>query len=192
MAKRKQPWPYDIRLKELLVAFLKAAKRTGKPYAIGGSLAMSAHGYTRNTTDIDAFLLEADRLDWIRALRAQGLTIDSIFRGHHYIAFYPHHGDPRIRIDLLFPAGEPELSAVEYPDTSKIGAFTVAVFPLDLLVVAKFLSDVPEHQRDFDTMFNLGLVDPQRVKRILTSIEPASIVRVFNKRVTQLSRPKIK
>jgi len=187
----KPPWPYDPRLRELLVAFLKVAKKVRKSYAIGGALAMSAHGYVRQTSDLDAFLLDEDRLDWLRALRKAGLTIDSVFRGIHYIAFFPKHADPRIRIDLLFPATEPELSAVEFPVSAKIAGFNAEVFPLELLVVAKFLSDRPEDQRDFDVMFNLGIFEPTAARRIIKSIEPKKVVATFDQRIKDLSRPRL-
>jgi hypothetical protein len=164
------------------------ASITKKPYAIGGALAMSAHGYVRQTTDVDAFVLLEDRLEWLRAARAVGLTVDEVFSKVHYIAFLPKHRDPRVRIDLLFPAGEPELTAVEYPVPARIGGILADVFSIDLLAMAKFQSDRPEDARDFDRMFNLGMLDPVQLRRIIASIDRDEAKR-FDRRIADLARP---
>ena len=93
-------WPYDPRVKRLLQTFLAMAKDVRRPYAIGGALSMSAYGYSRETKVVDAFLLEQDRLTWLRAARKHGLTVDNIYGHIHYIAFFPEDGDARIRIDM--------------------------------------------------------------------------------------------
>lgn len=161
------------------------AKITGKPYAIGGALAMSAHGYVRQTSRVDAFALLDDKLAWLRAARSVGLTVDEIFRDVHYIAFFTKHQDPRIRIDLLFPAAEPELSAIEFPATVSIGGVTAEAFPMDLLVMAKFQSDREGDARDFERMFHLGLFDPAQA-----SVD-GPLAKKFKARIAELSRPRL-
>lgn len=163
-------WPFDPRVRELLVAFLEMAKLTGRPYAIGGALAMSGHGYTRQTSDVDAFLRYEDRLEWLRAARKVGLLTDEVFRGVHYFAFMPEHGDPRIRIDLLFPAEEIEAAAIDDPVPVRIGGVVVEAFRVELLAAAKLLSDRPGDQRDFQAMLELGLFEPATLQMLLAPL----------------------
>jgi hypothetical protein len=172
MSKR---WPFDLRVRSLLRRFLKAAEVVQKPYAVGGALAMAAHGYTRQTQDVDAFLQHEDRIEWFRALRAQGLKIIPIFTGVQYMAMDPKYKDPEIRIDLLLPAGDPELSAVEMPETGDIGGIAAEVFPLDLLVISKFISSRDEDHHDVDVMYKRGLFNPAEVALTLKHVEPTRV-----------------
>ena len=191
MAKNQEArWPYDPRVKRLLRTFIAMAKEVKRQYAIGGALSMSAHGYSRETKVVDAFLLERDRLTWLRAARKHGLTVDNIFGHIHYIAFFPKDGDARIRIAMLFPAAEPDLSAVEHPSKGTIGGIKARIFPVELLAIAKFISDRPEDNRDFTTMFNLGLFEPTTVRAILRSFESRDVIASYNHVVAELSRPK--
>jgi len=172
---QKRPWPYDPRLRELLDRFLKMARIVRKPYAIGGALAMAAHGYQRQTTDVDAFLLEKDRWAWIRAAQKTGLTVDPVFRGHHYIAFLPEHGDPRVRIDLMFPAEASEVQAIRSPAAGEIGGVRAKVIKLEMMAVMKFLSDRPEDRHDFLAMLERGLFEPDTVRILIAHAEPGSL-----------------
>jgi hypothetical protein len=79
---------------QLLDLFLAAAKEVDRPYAIGGALAMGVHGYRRTTDDVDAYVEHKDRIEWVRALRDQGLTVAPLFAGVHYVAYLPEHNDP--------------------------------------------------------------------------------------------------
>lgn len=164
-------WPFDRRVRDLLVRFLGAARQTGKPYAIGGALAMSAHGYTRQTTDVDAFVLYADRGLWGNALRAQGLSFSPVFPGVHYTAGNPAHASLDIRIDLVVPADDPELSAVECPEKGEIGGIHADVFPMSLLVIAKSLSERDVDHADVDAMYERGLFDPREVARVMRRVD---------------------
>jgi hypothetical protein len=168
----------DPRVRELLRAFLAMAKEVKKPYAIGGALAMRAHGYARQTSDVDVFLRDRDRLAWLRAARTQGLTVDRVFSGHHYMAFFVKHRDPRVRIDLLFPAAEPAVTAIRKSEEKTIDRGIVArVFGVELLTIEKFTSDRPEDQRDVEAMFDLGLVEPETVRFLLRSVDPGAVPR---------------
>jgi hypothetical protein len=133
MPPRQDPWPFDPRVQELLKTFLRMARKTGKPYAIGGALAMAAHGYVRQTTDVDTFLRDEDRLAWLRAARAEGLLIEELSHKARYIAFTLKHRDPRVRIDLIFPSDASALDAINLPDTKKIGDTIFKVFPIKAL-----------------------------------------------------------
>lgn len=170
------------RVEQLLDLFLAAAAEIGKPYAVGGALAMGVHGYRRATDDVDVYVNHEDRVEWIRALRRQGLTVTALFAGVHYIALWPPHNDPEIRIDLLVPAEDPDLSAIEVPDSATIADRSVEVWPLDLLVISKFRSTREEDHADVVKMFERGLFDPKSVCTIMRHMgETALAVQFWRK-----------
>jgi hypothetical protein len=161
------PWQYDPKLRELLVAFTKMASKVRRPYAIGGAVAMSAQGYTRHTTDLDAFLLRRDALAWFRAARAEGLSVTPVFEGHHYMAWFQKHGDPEVRIDLMFPSEEIYLGGVRDPKKANIGGISSKVLPIELIAAAKFTSDRDKDKFDFDALLNRGIIEPETVAFLL-------------------------
>ena len=169
-------------VEQLLDLFLAAATEINRPYAIGGALAMGVHGYRRHTDDVDAYVNHADRVEWVRALRKQGLTVTPLFSGVHYIALLPKHNDPEIRIDLMVPAEDPDLSAIEVPDSATIADRAVEVWPLDLLVIAKFRSTRSDDRSDVDRMFELGLFSPKSVRSIMLHMDEMSLARRFWKK----------
>lgn len=180
-ARKKKQW-VSPKVEQLLDLFLAAAGEVERPYAIGGALAMGAHGYRRQTDDVDAYVHYRDRVDWIRALRGQGLTVTPLFAGVHYVAFLPEHNDPEIRIDLLVPAEDPDLSAVEVPDSATIADRPAEVWPVDLLVIAKFRSTRIEDNADVAKMFELGLFDPKSVLLIMRHMGEKLLAKKFWKK----------
>ena len=169
-------------VEQLLDLFLAAADEIGRPYAIGGALAMGAHGYRRHTDDVDAFVIHEDRVEWIRALRKQGLIVTPLFSGIHYIAQLPNQEDPEVRIDLLVPADDPDLSAVEVPDSTTIANRAAEVWPIDLLVIAKFRSTRDKDHADVDEMYDRGLFDPESVRSIMIHMDEKALARRFWKK----------
>lgn len=136
----QMPW-LDPRARDLLDLFLDAAQQVAKPYAIGGAVAMASHGFIRQTRDVDAYVDYEDRAVWLRALRERGLSVEPLVTGIHYIAYLPEHGDPELRIDVMVPADDPDVSAVAVPDKVTLAGRTLEVFPIDLLVIAKYQSE---------------------------------------------------
>lgn len=175
---RRDHW-ISPKVRELLDRFLAAAASVDKPYAIGGALAMGVHGYRRHTDDIDAYVRHEDRITWVRALRAQGLTVTPLFAGVHYVALLPEHDDPEIRIDLLVPAEEPDLSAIDVPDSRAIADRQAEVWPVDLLVVAKYRSTRQDDNADVAKMFERGLFDPASVRRVMLHMGERQLAKKF-------------
>jgi hypothetical protein len=173
----RSPWPFDPRVRDLLETFLRAAQETGRPYAIGGALAMAAHGYARQTNDVDAFLADGDIAAWSRALRAEGLRVEPVVGGIHYVASSPEHGD--VRIDLLVPADDPEWSAVQAPETGDIAGVRAEVFPVSLLVAAKFQSTREEDHADVKAMYERGLFDPRAVVNVFRAMKDGELADEF-------------
>ena len=69
MARNKSWVSHEVQ--QLLDLFLAAAATVGRPYAIGGALAMGAHGYRRHTDDVDAYVNYKDRGEWVRGFPAR-------------------------------------------------------------------------------------------------------------------------
>jgi hypothetical protein len=180
-ARKKNHW-VSPDVAQLLDLFLAAAAEVDRPYAIGGALAMGVHGYRRHTDDVDAYVVYKDRVEWVRALRDQGLTVTPLFAGVHYVAILPEQKDPEIRIDLLVPAEDPDLSAVEVPDSATIAGRPVEVWPVDLLVIAKFRSTREEDHADVIKMFERGLFDPKSVRSIMRHMGEVSLAQRFRKK----------
>jgi len=126
--------------KEMLDLVLTAAKRAGVPAAIGGGIAVAAHGYRRETADVDAFFLATDRTKLLRSLQEispENFVLDKVSPSHWIVL--PEGNPPDERIDLIFATGDPEKSAVEMAVTKKYQGSEIPVFPIDLLVTSKFL-----------------------------------------------------
>lgn len=161
----------------LLHRLLDVTEHEGIRVAIGGGLAVNVHGYARETTDVDAFFRMEDRLRIIRALREAGFIIERLFAPNHYAAFPPRAKDVRHRIDLMFPEGDPELAAVEFPVViyKKEWKRTVPVFPVELLVIAKLQAALnPEgerHAADVRALMELGAFEPDTIRALLRSFD---------------------
>lgn len=164
--------PLDPRLAEIIAKF-HAARRGLKnvPYAVGGALAMQAHGVRRYTSDLDVFIEEEHRFDLLRALRKQGFEIMPVFEPHHYVALLPQHADPSIRIDVLVPADDPEVSAIHMAQVQPLGDELTPVFSPEMLVLAKFYSDQPGARDDIARMLNAGIVDRDEAVRLLSLMD---------------------
>jgi len=150
----------------------------GVPYAIGGGIAVQVHGYTRETSDVDLFVLEKNKFEVLGALHAAGLNIVPFMEPSQYHAHLPEITDPNIRIDVLIPIDEPELSAVEYGERVASeditgGGFTV--FPIDLLVLAKFYATGRRHEIDIEGLLLRGAFNPQKPREILEVIAPDAV-----------------
>ncbi len=180
----------DPRAIQLLSRLLDIAEGEGIPLAIGGGLAVNLHGVERHTNDVDAFFREADRQRVVRALRRAGLTVDKVFGGFHYVAYEPASSDLRVRIDLMFPAGDPELAAVESPAERRKWGLTIPTFPVELLVLAKFYSDQPLDRWDIAALYEQGAFEPETVRALLATVDPGNVAD-FDALMTEIRRPRV-
>lgn len=147
----------------------------GLDYAIGDAIAMGAHGYRRHTSDVDLFAAEADRNRVLRTLREAGLEVAAVVGPSHYMAYDPDDNDVEARIDVMFPAGDPELSAVELPTRKNVYGHPLNIFPVSVLVLSKFYSDRQKDEMDIAEMYNAGVFDPDEVRRVLAGYDPARL-----------------
>lgn len=164
----------DPRVQELLAIIQTQIDPLDLQYAIGGALAMAAHGYSRST-DVDLFVLEhtpRDRFVALQALRGAGLLVSAVATPFHYIAVDPTHVDPDVRIDVFFPASEPDLSGIEGATRKPIyhGGFAFKIYDVNLLALAKFYQDQDEADYDLRAMYTRGLFDPKVARMMIASM----------------------
>lgn len=164
----------DPRVEELLDVVKEVIDPLGVDYAIGGAMAMASHGYARFTSDVDVFAPEASRYAILNAMRRSGFTVGTAMDPHHYFVMLPQHGgDPDVRIDLMFPAAEPDISAAEYPVRQPIfkGGDSLNVVEPSLLAMMKFYSDRDIDEDDLKAMYRRGIFDPDIVRQMIESID---------------------
>jgi hypothetical protein len=174
---------------DLLRAAVEAGSASGA-YAIGGAVAMAAHGYARYTSDVDLFVDEDSRAKVLRALRAQGLSVEPVFEGIHYVARRPGALDPELRIDVLVPYDDPDWSAVAAPDEATISGLTFSVFPPELLVLSKFYGvDNPQYLADIFKMHHRGAFNATLARRYLSEMDPDKVPE-WDAMIVDLDRPR--
>jgi hypothetical protein len=158
-------------IEKLLGLAVKAAKQSKVEYAIGGALAMRAHGYIRETQDVDVFVLPSECHDYLLALRRLGLEIVSLMGNIHYAAYLPDNPSKEQRIDVVLPYEDPELSAIQFSESMKIMGKTAQVFPMEYVIATKFGADRPKDRNDILEMFYLGFFDTLKVHDLIQSVD---------------------
>jgi hypothetical protein len=191
----------DPRVNDLLAVVRDVIDPLGVDYAIGGAMAMAAHGYARFTEDVDVFITEEGRHKVLRALRSAGYEVGEATRPFHYFMMLPEHGgDPDVRIDLMFPAGEPDLSAAEFPMRLPIvkGGDKFNIVEPNLLAMMKFMSDRDDDEYDLKQLYSRGIFDPDVLRKMIVSIDSEdgeeaarwdALLAKFRERRTRSSKP---
>ena len=176
----------------LLKKLAPLLKKAHVEYAVGGALAMSAHGYTRATDDVDLFFPEESRQKALRLLRTQGLQVVAIADPFHY-AVFPNKTDPSDRLDLMFPSAEHDVSAAEFPDEAVVDGVTLPVWPMALIVAAKLMSTRPKDKQDLLALRDRALYEPKEVLKILKHMgEPEAIAELKALHAPAAPRPQTK
>ncbi len=166
------------KLRALFSTCVRELERLDADWAVGGAFAMAAHGYTRETRDIDLFIGDDVREQLLAALRARGIAVDEVLEHIHYAAM-PDRKDPEARVDLLFPSSEPDVSAMMSARPAQVLRRKVPVWPLHLIVANKLLSDRDKDAHDLAELRKRGLIDASRVLEVLQDMhEPAAIKRL--------------
>lgn len=187
----KKPTPTRIAdplVKEMFQRFAVSVAQSGVPYAIGGAVAMAAYGYKRYTADLDVFAMEENRNEIMQALRKQGFAVEKVMAPFHYMAHLPG-AEPGTRIDLLFPAADPDWSAVSFPEEAVIEGRTVNVFPIELLVASKFYSNQAKDENDITSLYEIGAFDPEDVRVIIANYDQETAVE-FEKFIASIGKPR--
>jgi hypothetical protein len=145
-------------------------------WAIAGATAMQAHGYVRATRDVDLFIGDDARVEFLGRLRSRKLTPTPVFSPHHYRISPPRRRDPEASIDLLFPALGVESLGLIAAKRLRVGE-EMPVFPLARVVALKLTTDPTldpsrflRDQADLVALRDRGLVDPARVAEVLEDV----------------------
>jgi len=140
-----------ITKEEMLRFILEVAEKAGVKVAIGGGIAVNAHGYRRDTADVDAFFHYPDQRKVLRQINEQlgeDFVLEELDPSHWIVAAVG--APPDERIDLLFAIGDPEESAIEMATPKKYRGIAAPVFPVDMLVISKFLAERDDAKDSLD------------------------------------------
>ena len=156
----------DLSSKEnMLRLILAVAKKAGVKIAIGGGIAVNSHGFRRETDDVDAFFHYDDQHKVLRAMHrlASDFTLEEIDPSQ-WIAV-PPGAEANERIDLMFASGDPEESAIEMTERKNYHGITAPMFPVDMLVISKFLAERNEIKDILDiyTLHQRGAFDIEEI-----------------------------
>lgn len=172
-------------LETLLETVVEAFDSAGVVYAIGGAVAMAAHGYRRYTEDVDTFIRYEDLNLALRKMRQVGLDVYPIAEPFHYKA-----GDlDGFHVDLLFPLDEPDVSAIKTAEVIEIAGVAARVFRLEWLVASKFQADDDDHDRDISKLYRLGLFEPATVAFLIADFDK-ELAEQFQEFVEGLRQPR--
>ena len=175
--------------KEMLQFVLDASARAGVPTAIGGGLAVAAHGYRRDTSDVDAFFHDKDRSKVMSVVRKSVGPRDFVeeLDPSHFIVI-PEGNSPDERIDLMFAVEDPEASAIEMSVEKTCLGITTPVFRANLLVAAKFLAgrEDPKDALDISSLLRRGAYEVEDVQRLLVHMGFEEAAREFPKLIEYL------
>lgn len=149
----------------MLRLILAASKKAGVKIAIGGGLAVNSYGFRRETDDVDAFFHFDDQHRILRSLNqlAPDYTIEQIDPSQWMAV--PPGAEINQRIDLLFASGDPEESAIEMAESRNYHGIEAPMFPIDLLIVSKFLAERDEARdvMDIYTLHKRGVFDIEEI-----------------------------
>jgi hypothetical protein len=143
----------------------KILTRMDADWAVGGALAMAAHGYVRETQDIDVFISPDFREQLLQKLDDKKIHVITVAEDLHYAI--PSKGSVEERVDLMFPYADPDISAIAVPDYATVDGKKRPVWPLDLIVVSKLMGDREKDAHDLVALRQRGMVDAKAVHTIL-------------------------
>ena len=144
MKKTSRPTTDPTTKESMLRLILRTARKAGVKISIGGGLAVNAHGFRRETDDVDAFFHYADQRKVLRALArlAPDHVIEQIDPSQWMAV--PPGAEANERIDLLFASGDPEESAIEMSEPGRYHGIEAPMFTAVWLVVSKYLAEREE------------------------------------------------
>lgn len=183
----------DPDVKRILRKAVPALEAAKVSYAVGGGVALEAYGYRRSMEDVDIFLSPDQSAPALEAIALAGFAIEPVLAPNRYAAFETKRGrvaDPSIRLNLTFPLDDPEHAAILAPESHRVGGTVAKVFPLVLLVAAKWYANRPEDDLDFEALLGRGLLPMPAVQAYLCSIDDQDGAAQFERRMRELSTPR--
>lgn len=168
------------KVKRLTVICAGELDRLDADWAIGGAVAMAAHGFERATMDIDLFIGDDVREEFLARLEQRGLDAEPLFEPSHY-SLVPDRAVEDVRVDLLFPASAPETLAIMAARRENVAGKELPVWPLEHIAAAKFMTDPhidPVRARkdaaDLEELRVRGMLDVARIERVLDDCRDAA------------------
>jgi hypothetical protein len=146
-------------------------------WAVGGAVAMAAHGYTRETADVDLFIGDDVREELLARLAADdSLDLIELMEPFHY-GVVEKGAATDARLDLLFPSLGIESLAVMAADRAPVFGESMPVWPLHHIVAAKLVTDprvdparAAKDAQDLRELRDRGLIDAARVHELLEDV----------------------
>lgn len=179
------------RLARIVALCARELDALGADWAIGGAVAMAAHGYVRATQDVDLFIGDDARDDLLTALKAHRLPMVPAMEPFHY-AIVPDRRHPDARVDLLFPALGIESLALMAARRERIGRHSWPMWPIAHIIAQKLTTDPRidpargiKDGHDLQSLRDHGLIDPRQVGELLDDIGD----RGAKRRLAALVRP---
>lgn len=174
----------DKDLKKLVKLCAHELDELNADWAVGGATAMAAHGFSRQTKDVDIFIADEVRKDLIMRLQSGGVAVGRVMPPSHY-SIEPHpNPDPERRVDLLFPALGVECLGIMAAQRMTVEGMNVPVLPLQHVVAAKLLIDpvverarFEKDGRDLHELRARGLIDVKRVETVLEDVRDKSAIK---------------
>lgn len=173
--------------KSLVALVRRCARHLDKleaDWAVGGATAMGAHGYVRQTRDVDLFIADDCRADLLAALKGDGYLVDDVMPPVHYVVTPLKAADPESRVDLLFPALGIETLGLMAARRVSIAGMKLPVMPLAHLVALKLqtdpLFDRDRYDKDLQDLRELrarGYIDSRKVEELLEDVRDKAAVR---------------
>lgn len=175
-------------VKHMLKDLQPVLKACGKKCAIGGAVALAVHGVARHTLDLDVFAAEEIRPKLLRAVHDLGYSIDPVYEPFHYIGKPPWRtSSDEVRVDLLFPADEPEFSGIVSAQMMQLyEGISARVFNPVILTLTRVYSTNPKHLADLAMMLARGVLPIDDVRDVLGLYDPDGL-RTFEKKLRQIS-----
>ena len=142
---------------------------SGTRWAIGGAVAMAAHGLERETKDLDIFVHDSDR----RVLQ--------IFRDHDAPSGMLSESHARVTVpecprgehlDVVFPTFDLLEDAISRAKLLNVAGRLFPVLTALDLATCKAMSESPKDGRDLETLLAAGTVQPNEVKAVLPTPLP--------------------
>lgn len=177
---------------ETLRKVKKALDDLEADWAVGGAVAMAAHGYTRETADVDVFIGDDVREELLARLAAdESLDVIELMAPFHY-GVVQKGGSTAARLDLLFPALGIESLAVMAARRASVFGESIPIWPLPHIVAAKLVTDpqvdparAAKDAQDLRELRDRGLIDVLRVHELLEDVRD----RGARQRLAELTAP---
>lgn len=195
------PAGFPFGVYDTMAAVFTAISPTRLPYAVGGSVAMFAGGYTRNTEDVDIFIVDdvlcnpeiADVEVVLAALRRAGFRVEQVAESHFRAQLPRYFGTP-IHADILTCCTAPELAAIAAPTPRQLGRLRFPAFSLNEVAASKLTVDPesldwPKTQLDLIGLYRYGLIDLAAIRQFFVENDVPYVEEV-DELLTELAKPR--